>query len=129
MIQLTSHFKLLLIMLSLALLTTPLSVTSHEKESTEKIFNVEIKQQKVVSELKILRISQEDNVYIVWQSDEAAKLHLHGYDIEFDVSANEAKTLNFIATATGRFAVTNHGFSNKNGHGHEALLYIEVYPN
>lgn len=146
MIQLTSHFNILLFMILLALLTIPLSVASHEKLAhqkheqnanntsdsnslTQKIFTIEIKQRKVVGKSKTIRITQGDNVLIIWQSDEAAKLHLHGYDIEFNVSASEAKTLQFLATASGRFAITSHGFSNKKGHGHEALLYLEVYPN
>jgi len=146
MIRLTLHFNVLLITILLALLTIPLTLASHEKKNdeinnkqninnnsdsnslTQKIFNIEIKQQKVVGKSKTIRITQGDNVSIIWQSDEAAKLHLHGYDIEFDISASEAKTLHFIATASGRFAITSHGFSNKIGHGHEALLYLEVYP-
>jgi hypothetical protein len=95
---------------------------------TAKTFNLELKERNVLTGSKTIRVTQGDLVRLVWKSDESAKLHLHGYDIEFSVSTTKLQTIQFIANASGRFSITSHSFSDKEGHGHEALLYLEVYP-
>jgi hypothetical protein len=77
---------------------------------------------------KTRRVTQGQTVEMVWTSDEAGQLHLHGYDIEFEVSPESPTVVTFEAHATGRFPVTSHGFGDERGHGHEVLLYLEVYP-
>jgi hypothetical protein len=89
---------------------------------------ISIKQRQVQVENKTLRITQGQTVEMLWQSDEAVELHLHGYDIEFKVVPREISSVILQAHATGRFPITSHGFSGESGHGHKALLYVEVYP-
>ena len=104
----------------------PMFVNANE-EAVKRIELV-ISERKVQREDKTIRLTQGDSVELVWQSDEAAELHLHGYDISFEVSPGTPAVVTFEAHATGRFPVTSHGFGGHKGHGHEALLYIEVYP-
>jgi hypothetical protein len=40
-------------------------------------------------------------------SDEPLKLHLYGYDLEKDITANEPAELEFDATTPGRFQIEN----------------------
>lgn len=95
-------------------------------------FELRINDRKVQMEKNTIRLTQGESVELVWSSDEAGELHLHGYDISFRVSPEAPVTIRFVAHATGRFPVTSHGFEGHNGddqrHGHAALLYIEVYP-
>ena len=77
---------------------------------------------------RVIRLTEEQEVRIVWTTDESAELHIHGYDIRVAISPDGPVETSFIAHATGRFAVTSHGFGGDHGHGHETLLYIEVYP-
>lgn len=95
---------------------------------TVKIFNLELKERKVFTGSKTIRVSQGDLVRLVWKADEPAKLHLHGYDIEFLLSTNKLNTIQFTANASGRFAITSHSFVDNESHGHQALIYVEVYP-
>ena len=88
---------------------------------------VRIENRKVVGE-QVIRLIEEQQVRIVWTTDEAAELHIHGYDIRIDISPDAPVETSFTAHATGRFAVTSHGFRDDHGHGHAALVYIEVYP-
>ncbi|MFQ5548986.1 MAG: hypothetical protein ACE5FV_11895 [Woeseia sp.] len=81
-----------------------------------------------VAGVGVIRLTQGQNVEMVWTTDEAAELHIHGYDIRFEVSPGAPAEVSFTAHATGRFAVTSHGFGGEHGHGHETLIYIEVYP-
>jgi FtsP/CotA-like multicopper oxidase with cupredoxin domain len=76
----------------------------------------------------VIRVTMGDRVTLSWTSDEAGSLHLHGYDIEFEVGPGRTETMTFLASATGRFPITSHGFGGEEGHGHKALLYLEVYP-
>lgn len=76
---------------------------------------------------EVVRIKQGDKVELRWSSDEATELHLHGYNVEIEVTAQGESVMNVDARAAGRFAVEGHGF----GGDHDAkktLLYLEVLP-
>jgi hypothetical protein len=91
-------------------------------------FELVIHDRELTGDQRTLRVDQGDFVELTWVSDEAGELHLHGYDIAFEVSPAKPTVVAFEAHATGRFPVTSHGFGDDTGHGHAALLYIEVYP-
>ena len=89
--------------------------------------DVTIEQRKIKGE-NVIRVTQGEIVELVWHVDEPASLHLHGYDIEFEVAPDEPTVIRLTAHATGRFPVTSHGFGGGHDHGHATLLYLEVYP-
>jgi len=93
----------------------------------EARIEVRIENRKVVGD-HIIRVTQGQLVEMLWTTDEAAELHIHGYDIRFEISPDAPAEVSFTAHATGRFAVTSHGFGGQHGHGHDTLVYIEVYP-
>ncbi len=93
----------------------------------EARIEVRIENRKVVGD-QIIRVTQGQLVEMIWTTDEAAELHIHGYDIRFEISPDTPAEVSFTAHATGRFAVTSHGFGGQHGHGHDTLVYIEVYP-
>jgi hypothetical protein len=115
-------------LVTLLFFIVPVPVNAGTDEGTVKRIELVISERKVQREEKTIRVTQGESIELVWQSDEAAELHLHGYDISFEVSPEAPAIVTFEAHATGRFPVTSHGFSGEQGHGHEALLYIEVYP-
>ena len=88
---------------------------------------IRIENRKVVGD-QVIRLTQGQRVEIVWITDEAAELHMHGYDIRVEISPDAPAEMSFTAHATGRFAVTSHGFGSEHGHGHETLAYIEIHP-
>lgn len=108
----------------------PMMLNANADEVTVKRIELVISERKVQLEEKTIRVTQGDSIELVWTSDEAAELHLHGYDISFEVSPAAPAIVTFKAHATGRFPITSHGFGAEKGqgHGHEALLYLEVYP-
>ena len=89
---------------------------------------ITIQDRKVVRDSNVIRVTQGEEVELVWSSDETANLHLHGYDMEFKVTPDAPTHVMFTAHATGRFPITSHGFGDQHGHGHDTLLYLEVYP-
>ena len=91
-------------------------------------FELVIREREVAGGQRTLRVNQGDLVELTFTSDEAGEMHLHGYDIAFEVGPAEPTVITFEARATGRFPVTSHGFAGATGHGHAALLYIEVHP-
>jgi hypothetical protein len=109
------------------MVTSGISINA-ENEVAAQHFDISISNRVVQLDSNVIRITQGAQVTISWTSDEAGSLHLHGYDIEFDVGPKETKSITFLAKATGRFPVTSHGFGGEDGHGHKALLYVEVYP-
>ena len=113
---------------TLLLCFVPVSITADTDEEAVKRIELVISERKVQRAEKTIRVTQGESIELVWQSDETAELHLHGYDISFEVSPKAPAIVTFEAHATGRFPITSHGFGGQKGHGHEALLYIEVYP-
>jgi heme/copper-type cytochrome/quinol oxidase subunit 2 len=103
-------------------------INAEEPPSDSQYFEIRISERTVQLDPNVIRVNQGTQVALSWTSDEAGSLHLHGYDIEFDVGPERAETITFMANATGRFPVTSHGFGGEGGHGHKALLYLEVYP-
>jgi len=98
-----------------------------DSTDSEPRIEVRIENRKVVGD-HIIRVTQGQHVEMIWSTDEAAELHIHGYDIRFGISPDAPAEVSFTAHATGRFAVTSHGFGGQHGHGHDTLVYIEVYP-
>ncbi|MFC1684038.1 hypothetical protein ACFL0R_01005 [Pseudomonadota bacterium] len=82
---------------------------------------------KLARESNVIRVIQGQVVELVWLSDEATELHLHGYDVEIQVKPGQHAVMALAAHATGRFPITSHGFG-ANANGHQTLLYLEVYP-
>jgi ABC-type phosphate transport system auxiliary subunit len=97
------------------------------EDDTQKI-EIRIENRQALGD-KVIRITQDQRVELLWITDEAAELHIHGYDIRFEISPDAPAQVAFTAHATGRYAVTSHGFGGEHGDGHETLIYIEVYPN
>ena len=56
-----------------------------------------------------LSVTEGDEVTLRVSSDEPVELHLHGYDIEGEVSPDEPADLRFEADLTGRFEIEDHG--------------------
>lgn len=98
-----------------------------DSTDAEARIEVRVENRKVVGD-NIIRVTQGQLVEMIWTTDEAAELHIHGYDIRFEISPDTPAEVSFTAHATGRFAVTSHGFGGQHGHGHDTLVYIEVYP-
>lgn len=115
----TRHFRALLAALALSLAAAAEPADVHRAA-------IDVRDRQVVG-ADVLRVTRGQRVELSWTADEAAVLHLHGYDIEFEVRPGEPTVLSFEAHATGRFPVTSHGFGDE-AHGHETLLYVEVHP-
>ena len=97
------------------------------QESSPRVIEVRIENRQVVDPEEAIRITQGEVVELLWTSDEAVALHLHGYDVELRVRAGEPAAMRIEAFAAGRFPITSHGWGD-GGHGHQALTYFEVYP-
>lgn len=55
-----------------------------------------------------IAVSEDDRVTLGITADRPIELHLHGYDLEEEVSAGEPAELSFDADITGRFEIENH---------------------
>lgn len=88
-------------------------------------FALDIQNGHVATDKRTIRVTEGDRVELRWTTDEAVELHLHGYDIRLDLKPGAPRTMTFEAHAAGRFPVGIHG---SGGHGHGALIYLEVHP-
>jgi hypothetical protein len=78
----------------------------------------------------LIRVTQGEQVEIMLASDQAAELHLHGYDRIAQLEPGVPATLSFVAKIAGRFPVEAHrmGSLAQGRHNPGALFYVEVYP-
>lgn len=106
---------------------TPIQAAVAE-EGSQRVIQVRIENRKVVAPSEAIRINKGDVIELRWTSDEPVELHLHGYDLKIDVRPDEPTAMVIEAHATGRFPITSHGWG-AGGPGHDALTYLEVYPN
>lgn len=99
-------FKLVTSMLGLAVVM-PLIVAACGGGGPEELdISVKVEQEQLRPET--LRVKQGDKVTLRIDTDDAGEFHLHGYDIERDVSPRRVVDLYFVADATGRFKITFH---------------------
>ncbi|MCZ6911918.1 MAG: hypothetical protein O7F72_03850 [Proteobacteria bacterium] len=122
--------KTLLLVLLIFLLVIAAGMAESDPDNSENAtrIEIEIEGRHLVGEDNVFRVYQGMQVTLVVTSDEAASLHLHGYDIEFDLIPGKPATVSLIAHATGRYPVTSHGWGGGHEHGHQTLFYLEVYP-
>jgi len=86
-----------------------------------EIFEIIMRDGKVVSSSTVLRVHEGDEIILKIVSDRSDEVHLHGYDLHADLVPGETTTLAFSATRTGRFGMEMH-------RSHTELAALEVYP-
>lgn len=97
------------------------------QEATPRVIEVRIENRQVAEPKEAIKATQGEVIELRWTSDEAVELHLHGYDVELEVEPGEPASMVVEAYATGRFPIESHAWGH-GGHGDEALIFLEVYP-
>ncbi len=102
------------------------------QSSESRQFAVTIKQRKVTPPTNVISVTKGDAVEIVLTGDEAAELHLHGYDLLLSLTPNVPGKIQFTANIAGRFPLEAHrygtGAQSGRSHSDRPLLYVEVHP-
>ena len=81
------------------------------------------------ADAKTLRVTQGEQVEIMLTSDQAAELHLHGYDLTVRLEPGVPDALSFAGRVAGRFSVEAHRMGSGASASHQRVLfYVEVYP-
>lgn len=70
-------------------------------------------------------VRRGETVALIVLSAAAGELHLHGYDLEWDLEAGEEVTTVFEASSTGRYPLEFHPADGSRGVG---VAYLEVHP-
>lgn len=84
---------------------------------------------RVPESMRVVRVTEGDDVRLRWSVDRPAILHLHGDDIEKRVDPSIIGELTFTARATGRFSLHAHpigGAASAQTPEEAPLLYIRV---
>jgi len=99
-------------------------------EAMERVFELHIKDGMVARDMRIVRAWVGDFVRLRWTTDKPVVVHLHGYDIERNVTPGGVTEIVFKAHATGRFPIEVHGKGGAHGSGHHhgPLVIVEIYP-
>ena len=91
-----------------------------------------LRKRRIDGGVRVVRVTQGDEIELRWTADEPASLHLHGYDLHAAPAPGAPSKMSFSARATGRFPITAHGFAGEHadagGHRERTLIYLEVHP-
>lgn len=91
-------------------------------------FDLALQAGQLPKDQRIIKVKQGDSVELRWTSDQPARLHLHGYDIEVEVKPGEPAVTTLKARIAGRFSVEKLR-DKPSGHHHGGkILYLEVHP-
>ena len=98
--------------------------------AAEVTFALRIENGHVPENMRLIRVKNNDVVKLQWSADRPMTIHLHGYDIEKEITPGTMTEMTFAARATGRFTVEPHlAREPSGGHTHgDVLVTIEVYP-
>jgi hypothetical protein len=115
---------------ALALLLASAGDVVVDARATELTFALRIEKGRVPANMRLIRVRQGDVVKLQWSTDRRLLVHLHGYDIEKEVTPGAVIDMTFTARATGRFTIEPHlAKAASGGHAHGGVLVtIEVYP-
>jgi hypothetical protein len=110
-------------------------------------FELAIADRTIEGGVRTLRVLRGQQIELVWSVHEPVTIHVHGYDLELALEPGATRVQSFVADATGRFAITAHGFAKAapDGHAHDqesdphhrsssdaetepTLAYLEVHP-
>jgi heme/copper-type cytochrome/quinol oxidase subunit 2 len=72
------------------------------------VINVSVKDGKVIPKAHRVKVKADSSVRIMVTSDVDDEVHVHGYDIEREVSAGQPVSIEFTADQTGVFEVETH---------------------
>jgi hypothetical protein len=122
--QLRSILASCLLALSLSAAFAP------DVRADEMTFKLYVENGHVPENMRLIRVKRNDVVKLQWSSDQVMTIHLHGYDIEKEITPGTVTDMVFTARAAGRFAVEPHlGRDASGGHAHgDVLVTVEVYP-
>ena len=115
-------------LLSLLLMTAPIHALCAQQQVTYTIA-----QRRIAAKPPTLTVKQGDTLVIQFSTDEAASIHLHGYNVLLAIKPGTPGAMRLVASVAGRFPVSAHGFGAAAGkhtkHQREVpLLYVEVQP-
>jgi hypothetical protein len=85
------------------------------------VFDIVVKNGRLVSKRRILVVHRNDNVTLHITSDAPNEFHLHGYNLLVELVPGKTATLHFRANLTGRFTYELHKTELELG-------ALEVYP-
>lgn len=117
-------------MLAGTALALALAFAGDDARAAELTFALPIEKGHVPADKRLIRVKQGNIVKLQWSTDRRLLLHLHGYDIEKDITPGVVTDMTFTARATGRFTIEPHLAKTPSGsHAHgDVLVTIEVYP-
>ena len=102
-------------------------------------FNLNIIDKELINDSNIFKVEHKDFVNLKITTNKDLKIHIHGYDIEKEITTDEPALIEFQAKATGRFNITIHpDEDNHSSHSHsksdsnedeeKQLAVLEVMP-
>lgn len=105
-------FTVLIVAMGLITMIAAIACNSSDPETLDVMVAIK----SGVMDPKTIKVKQGDMVTLKILADDAGEFHLHTYDVEADIPADQETDFYFVAEATGRFKITYHPLAED---GHE----------
>jgi hypothetical protein len=102
-----------------------LTLATAAAQAEPRSFELAVRDGALPESQRVIVVTQGDDVTLRWSSDQALRVHLHGYDVEISLHPGAVSTMQVAANATGRFPIEVHA---SEGHREWTLAYLEVHP-
>ena len=97
-------FTVLIVAIGLITMISAIACNSSDPETLDVMVAIK----SGVMDPKTIKVKQGDMVTLKILADDAGEFHLHTYDVEADIPADQETDFYFVAEATGRFKITYH---------------------
>jgi hypothetical protein len=94
---------------------------SDDKSTGPQAIRLQLKNHALVGGRKVIKVKKGDRVVMVVSSDKPEKIHLHGFEIERDVTPSKPGRFAFTAKNEGAYAIESHTTEKK-------LATLQVQP-
>ena len=112
--------------LLLMVAVTGLTACGGDSEPQDRAFDLKIEEQKLNLDPAVIKVEKGDTVTLNIDTDESGTFHLHGYDIEKELSDDETTVMVFTADFDGSFEFTFHPDGEGHDEGHGELFESET---
>jgi hypothetical protein len=89
-----------------------------------RAYHLSLRGERLAAGADLITATQGDTVTLFVAADQAAALHIHGYEQEVTLEPAGETAFTFIATRAGHYGIDLHGA----GYGHIGVAALEVEP-
>jgi hypothetical protein len=87
--------------------------SNDKSKDPQTTIRLQLKNHNLVGGSRVIRVKKDDRVLLIVSSDKPEKVHLHGYEIERDITPSKPGRFAFTAKNEGAYELESHTTEKK----------------